>query len=66
MQKERRSFIKKLAGATAVAGVGTVAVAAGESKVNQSSNGVVVGRSKKKEIIYKKTEAWEEYYDAAV
>jgi len=67
MRKERRGFLKKLAGAGAVAATAGVAtVAAAENKETQSSGGVVVGSSPKKEILYKKTEAWEEYYSAAV
>ena len=65
MVKERRGFLKKLATAGAVASVGAVAAAAGE-KQTQSSGGVVVGHSPKKEILYKKTEAWGEYYSAAI
>jgi len=66
MVKERRGFLKKLATAGAVASVGTVAAVAGEKKQTQSSGGVVVGHSPKKEILYKKTEAWGEYYSAAI
>jgi len=65
MLKERRGFLKKLATVSAAAGVGAVTASAGETKPAQSSNGVVVGRSPKKEILYRKTEAWEEYYSAA-
>ncbi len=65
MVEERRGFLKKLATAGAVASVGAVATNAGETKPAQSSNGVVVGTSPKKEILYKKTEAWDEYYNAA-
>ncbi|NKQ41505.1 MAG: twin-arginine translocation signal domain-containing protein [Sulfurovum sp.] len=66
MIEERRGFLKKLAGATAVAGAGAVVAVAGESKKAQSSGGVVVGKSTKKEIIYKKNETWDEYYSAAL
>jgi hypothetical protein len=65
MVEERRGFLKKLATAGAVASVGAVAASAGDKKQAQSSNGVVVGNSPKKEILYKKTEAWDEYYNAA-
>jgi hypothetical protein len=65
MVEERRGFLKKLATAGAVASAGTVAASATEQKQTQSSNGVVVGKSPKKEILYKKTEAWDEYYNAA-
>lgn len=67
MQQERRGFLRKLAGAGAVAATAGVATAvAGETKKTQQSGGVVVGHSPKKEILYKKTEAWDEYYSAAV
>ena len=65
MVEERRGFLKKLATAGAVSSVGVVAASAGDKKQAQSSNGVVVGNSPKKEILYKKTEAWDEYYNAA-
>lgn len=66
MLKERRGFLKKLATAGAVASASAVAAVTGEEKKVQSSDGVVIGKSNKKEIIYKKTEAWEDYYSAAV
>lgn len=61
MKPERRSFLKKAVVAGSVAAVGAVAANAGTS----GSNGVVVGKSKKKEITYKKTRAWEAYYSSA-
>jgi len=68
MQHERRGFLKKLAGAGAIAATAGVATAvAGEKKKPpQHSGGVVVGHSPKKEILYTKTAAWEAYYNAAV
>ncbi len=68
MKKERRGFLKKLAGAGAVAAsAGTVAALASEKqKTEPDSNGVVVGHSRKKEILYRKTAAWEEYYKNAL
>ncbi len=67
MQKERRGFLRKLASAgTVVATAGVATAVAGEKQEMQSSGGVVVGHSPKKEILYKKTEAWEEFYRAAV
>jgi hypothetical protein len=46
---------------------GTALMASGESKpkASQISNGVVVGTSRKKEINYTKTAAWEEFYRSA-
>ncbi|MBP7769520.1 MAG: Tat pathway signal protein [Aliarcobacter sp.] len=69
MQESRREFAKKTAiltaGAVAVAGT-TVLAATGKSSVQgDSNNGVVVGESRKKEILYKKTAAWEEFYKTA-
>jgi hypothetical protein len=61
MQSKRRSFIKKALGASAVVAVGGVkAVARSEEALD--SNGVVVGHSPKKEVLYKKTQHWEAYY----
>jgi len=65
MNESRRGFVKKAAIAGAVATVGVVAAqAAGAS--SGSSNGVVIGRSRKKEITYKKTKAWDDYYRSAL
>ncbi len=66
MKNARRSFLKKAALASAVSAVGTVAAAAATKSSTYSSSGVVVGHSNKKEINYKKTEAWDEYYRTAL
>jgi len=65
--ESRRGFLKKLAtvGATA-ASVGAISAIASGNKKSYNSNGVVVGKSSKKEINYKKTRAWEDYYSSAV
>lgn len=67
MHNERRSFLKSTLAATAV-GVGTL-VAARRSVADPGTpgggNGVVVGHSPKKEILYKKSAAWDLYYKAA-
>ena len=68
MQNSRRDFIKKSAltvGATAIATSTLVASNAGSSN-EPSSGGVVVGNSPKKEITYKKTKAWEDFYKASL
>jgi len=63
----RRDFIKK----TAIVSVGAVAsttvlAATGDSSIqDDTNNGVVKGKSPKKEILYKKTAAWEEFYKGA-
>ncbi|GGD40453.1 hypothetical protein GCM10012288_13150 [Malaciobacter pacificus] len=68
MQKSRREFAKKTAIVTAGAAVAagtSVLAATGESVQSDSNNGVVLGSSRKKEILYKKTATWEEYYKNA-
>ena len=69
MEQSRREFAKKTAivaaGAAVAAGI-TVLAATGESSVQgDTNNGVVKGSSRKKEILYKKTAAWEEFYKSA-
>lgn len=69
MQKGRRDFAKKTAMiAAGAAVVGSTAVLAGTEVEgeNSLSNGVVVGSSNKKEITYKKTNTWSEYYKNAL
>ena len=67
MQDQRRSFLKKTLGASAVvAAVGVSAMANESGAKIAGSNGVVKGHSKKKEILYKKTANWDAYYHAAV
>ncbi len=69
MQKSRREFAKTAALITAGAAVTSTAVMAATSKdasvQDANDNGVVVGSSRKKEILYKKTAAWEEFYKFA-
>lgn len=67
---DRRNFIKRATIAASVLAGSVVATAAtSESKERGAGsnvgNGVVVGTSTKKEILYKKTAAWEEFYSAA-
>lgn len=67
MQDSRRNFLKKSAVVAGAAAVGSTAVAmSNKTKSNTESNGVIVGQSPKKEIIYRKTAAWEEYYKQAL
>ncbi len=61
MKPERRSFLKKAAVVGSAAAVGAVAASAGSS----DSGGVVIGKSRKKEITYRKTRAWEDFYRSA-
>lgn len=67
---KRRDFLKRAGIAASVLAGSVVATAATTEKqnrgaTNSSGNGVVVGRSRKKEILYKKTLAWNEFYKAA-
>ncbi|XPV67881.1 MAG: Tat pathway signal protein [Halarcobacter sp.] len=68
MQKSRRDFAKKTAIVVGATAVGATALAAANSSTSLEvdSNGVVVGKSNKKEILYKKTKAWEEFYKQAL
>jgi hypothetical protein len=67
VQKSRREFVKKAAIVTAGTVAGTTVLAAtGSSPVQgESNNGVVKGSSRKKEILYTKTAAWEDFYKSA-
>lgn len=69
MQEERRKFLKTTLGAGAV-GITTLLAAktglASSSKEQfAGSNGVIMGTSPKKEILYKKTQNWDIYYKSA-
>ncbi|WP_419782945.1 Tat pathway signal protein [Malaciobacter marinus] len=67
MKEERRSFVKKTLGASALVAAGSaipVMASSANSSVS-SSNGVVVGKSPKKEILYKETAQWEAFYKAS-
>jgi len=69
MHEERRTFLKAAFGAGTI-GVTTLVAAkysiAGDTgEAGTDSNGVVVGHSPKKEILYKKTANWDAYYKAA-
>lgn len=67
MHEDRRNFLKTTLSAGAV-GIGTFLVAKpslASKNVPVHSNGVVQGKSSKREILYKKTQAWDTYYKAA-
>jgi len=69
MQKGRRDFAKKTAmlmAGSAVVGSTAVLAKSGSDNVDSLSNGVVIGKSPKKEILYKKTKAWEDFYKQAL
>ncbi|MBL3519260.1 formate dehydrogenase [Aliarcobacter lanthieri] len=68
--EQRRQFIKRAGIAASVFAGSVVATAATTEKQdrganNSVGNGVVVGRSKKKEILYNKTAAWNQFYKVA-
>ncbi|PPK60277.1 Tat pathway signal protein [Malaciobacter marinus] len=67
MKEERRSFVKKTLGASALVAAGSaIPVMANSTNSSvSSSNGVVVGKSPKKEILYKETAQWEAFYKAS-
>ena len=67
MNESRRGFVKKAALAGAITTVGAISIQAGSSSaVVQGANGVVKGKSPKKEVTYKKSQAWEDYYKSAL
>lgn len=69
MQDSRRNFLRKSALVVVGATAASVTVLASEKKETSykaDSNGVVVGTSSKKEILYTKTKAWEDYYRQAL
>ncbi|MDD2448332.1 MAG: twin-arginine translocation signal domain-containing protein [Sulfurimonas sp.] len=70
---KRRDFLKRAGIAASVLATSVVAVAAtteGQHRGHRGNSenigdGVVVGSSNKKEILYTKTQNWEEFYQAA-
>ena len=64
MANERRGFIKKTLTAGAVTAIGATAALASGKQNEATSSGVVVGKSSKKEVLYKETKEWEAYYKA--
>lgn len=68
MEESRREFLKKSLKVGAIgAGVVAATAASASTGVNlqSDSNGVVVGKSNKKEALYKKSKEWEYYYKIA-
>ncbi|MBN1838568.1 MAG: twin-arginine translocation signal domain-containing protein [Campylobacterales bacterium] len=65
MTKMRRSFLKTAVLGSAGVAIGVSPLLSAE-KMPSALGGVVVGKSKKKEITYKKTQAWEDYYKSAL
>lgn len=67
MQEDRRGFMKKAAIAGGVAAYGLIVATAVTRKQKPNFNdGVIIGESNKKEILYKESKAWEDYYAHAV
>jgi hypothetical protein len=67
MQESRRKFFKRSALVVGAAAVSATALAASKDEALEAdSNGVVVGNSNKKEILYKKSQAWEIFYRQAL
>lgn len=63
MHENRRDFLKKALGTSAVIATAGASVALASAKGDtKSNNGVVYGKSPKKEILYKETKEWELYY----
>jgi len=60
MIQARRTFLKTAALTTATVGIATAA-----TPRFKATNGVIVGKSSKREILYTKTRAWEDYYKSA-
>lgn len=65
MTTMRRSFLKTVVLGSAVVAIGVSPLVSAE-KTPVVSGGVVVGKSKKREITYKKTKVWEDYYKSAL
>jgi hypothetical protein len=67
---DRREFLKRagIAGAAIAVGAAVVVGTTQTYSRGQSGgqNGVVVGRSRKNEILYRKTPQWEAFYKAAL
>jgi hypothetical protein len=68
--ESRRAFLKRAGVAATVLAGSAVAVAATTEEhhrghVDNVGNGVVTGSSNKKEILYNKTKAWSDFYNAA-
>ncbi|MBE2984091.1 twin-arginine translocation signal domain-containing protein [Campylobacter sp. RM9344] len=67
MKQNRREFLKKTLKATtaATALTATSLIASSKMPNDADGNGVVKGKSNKKEVLYRKTQMWEQYYKVA-
>jgi anaerobic selenocysteine-containing dehydrogenase len=66
MKKTRREFIKASATVAVAAAAGAALAGCSDGKIEQAANGVVQGHSKKREVLYKKSAAWDEFYEKAL
>ncbi|MDR2905470.1 MAG: twin-arginine translocation signal domain-containing protein [Helicobacteraceae bacterium] len=70
VSEERREFLKRAKSAAIAVGAGAVVIAATtQSYARGETNGkggVAVGRSRKSEILYRKTQQWEQFYKSAM
>lgn len=67
MENKRREFLKKAAVVgTIAAASSTMAMANTKHSKGTSDEGVVIGKSNKKEILYKKTQQWRDFYKSAM
>ncbi len=64
MENERREFVKKALVTSALV-VTSSAIASDKNITESSSSGVAVGKSTKKEILYKETQSWDAFYKAS-
>ncbi len=65
MNENRRDFVKKVAIVGVVTTIGVMTAQASASN-SQGTNGVVKGKSPKREITYTKAQNWEDYYKSAL
>ena len=67
MQGSRRDFLKKSLKVGAAGGLlaGSAVATVTSDDLTPDDNGVVVGKSNKKEVLYKKSKNWETYYKIA-
>lgn len=67
MKQDRREFLRKSLkiGALAGAVASSSAIANVSNEIKADGNGVVVGKSNKKEVLYHKTQMWEHFYKIA-
>lgn len=68
MEQNRREFLKKSLKVGAIGAVAATSAAAAKmtsDDMPSDGNGVVVGKSSKKETLYQKSKEWEYYYKIA-